>query len=174
MNYNFNIKGVLTRVWVWNDNFHTSVSVRDKKGSYERTIREDEKGRRFFTWNKERVYLDTFVVTPLIELKRKIENHEFVTSDDLVQSIVAEGVENVKFICPLNPYTVVVPEIGFGFCDGSKHKDTLCKIVETRYKVQDNYKVTMVPVEDEAVASRDFYTSDLVSLIESGFIKIVI
>ena len=51
-----------------------------------------------------------------------------------------------------------------------------CK-VEERYnrEVKQNYKLVVVPVEpDETIASSsDFYTSDMMSLIQSGYIKIV-
>ena len=59
--------------------------------------------------------------------------------------------------------------------DGSKCKDVLCKIEEDfNREVKKNYKIKVVPVvPDESVAnSDDFYTSDFVSLIRSGHIKI--
>ena len=53
MNYRYKCGNEVIRVWVWNDDFHTEVSVTDSKSnkSYGRTIREDENGK-FFTWNK--------------------------------------------------------------------------------------------------------------------------
>ena len=43
------------------------------------------------------------------ELKEKIENGEWITSDDLCQAIMTDGIENVRFIVPLNT------TCGFGF-----------------------------------------------------------
>ena len=172
MNYRYKCGNEVIRVWVWNDDFHTEVSVTDNKNNrtYDRTIREDENGK-FFTWNKNKIYLNEWIRTSMKELKEKIERKEWVTSDDLCQAILSDGIDNVRFVVPLN--TVC----GFGFfLDGNKFKDTVCKIEERwNREVKQNYKLVVVPVEpDETVASsRDFYTSDLMSLIQSGHIKIV-
>lgn len=50
MNYNYKCNNEIIRVFVWDDDFHNEVSVEDtkKRRSYNRTIREDEKGK-FFT-----------------------------------------------------------------------------------------------------------------------------
>ena len=50
MNYKYNCGNEVIRVWVWNDDFHTEVSVMDNKTkkTYERTIREDEGGKFLF------------------------------------------------------------------------------------------------------------------------------
>ena len=170
MDYKYNCGNEVIRVWVWNDDFHTEVTVTDNKTnkSYDRSIREDENGK-FFTWNKNKVYLNNWIRTSMKELKEKFERKEWVTSDDLCQAILSDGIDNVRFVVPLN--TVC----GF-FLDGNKFKDTVCKI-EERYnrEVKSNYKLTLVPVEaDETVASSDdYYTMDMVSLIQSGYIKIV-
>ena len=125
MNYRYNCGNEVVRVWVWNDDFHTEVTVTDNKTnkSYERTIREDENGR---------------------------------------------------FIVPLN--IVSVEGFGISLLDGNKTKDTVCKI-EERYnrEVKQNYKLVVVPAEpDETVASyNDYYTMDMITLIQSGYIKIV-
>ena len=56
MNYRYKCGNEEIRVFVWNDNFHTDVSVKDNKTNkiYDRTICEDENGK-FFTWNKNKV-----------------------------------------------------------------------------------------------------------------------
>ena len=60
--------------------------------------------------------------------------------------------------------------------DGNKTKETICKI-EERYnrEVKQHYKLVVIPAEpDETVAnSSEFYTSDMMSFILSGYIKIV-
>ena len=175
MNYKYKCGNEEIKVWVWNDDFHTEVSVTDNKNNriYNRTIREDENGK-FFTWNKNKVYLNDWVRTSMKELKEKIERKEWVTSDDLCQAIISDGVENVRFIVPLN--IVSVRGFGISLLDGNKTKETVCKI-EERYnrEVKQNYKLIVVPVKpDETVASYDdYYTMDMISLIQSGYIKIV-
>jgi hypothetical protein len=46
-----------------------------------------------------------------------------------------------------------------------------CEIVEDRYKVKDRYKVTMKSIY-EGFGQKNFYQSDLMSLIQSGSIKV--
>ena len=90
-------------IFVWNDDFHNKVSVEDTKTQklYDRTIREDENGK-FFTWNCNKIYLNDWIKISIKELKENIENGEWVTSYDLCQAIMTDGVENVRFIVPLN------------------------------------------------------------------------
>ena len=172
MTYKYKCGNEIIEVWTWDDEFHNKVEVRDRKTSksYKRTIREDENGK-FFTWNKHKIHLHDWVRVSLKELKEKIEHGEWVTSDDLCQAILTDGIDNARFIVPLN--TVC----GFGFfLDGNKFKDTLCKVEERwNREVKQNYKLILVPVEpDNDVASyHDYYTMDMISLIKSGHIKIV-
>lgn len=175
MYYKYKCGNKVVRVWVWNDDFHTEVTVTDNKTdkSYDRTIREDENGK-FFTWNKNKIYLNDWIRTSMKELKEKIERKEWVTSDDLCQAILSDGIENVRFIVPLN--TVSIRGFGISLFDTRKKKNTVCKIEERwNQEVKNNYKLTFVPVEpDETVVNSDaYYTMDLISLIKTGYIKIV-
>lgn len=173
MNYNYKINGEVVRVWNWNTDYHTSVEVETSQKSYKRTIRTDKNGEKFFTWNKEKVYLKDYISYSMKELKEKIEQGEHITGDILTQSILHDGIENVRLICPLHPFSVVVPELGFGICNGREYVDTLCKITEERYEVKKNYKIGVVPVDNKNVGSENYYTRDMISLIKSGRIKIV-
>ena len=173
MFYKYKCGNEVIKVFVWNNEFHSTVSVEDAKTrkSYERTIREDENGK-FFTWNRNKIYLNDWIKISMKELKEKIENGEWITSDDLCQAIMTDGIENARFIVPLNT------TCGFGFfLNGNEFKDTLCKVEERwNRKIKQNYKIVLIPVEsDESIASsRDYYTMDFVSLIKSGHIKIVV
>ena len=56
MNYRYNCGNEVVRVWVWNDDFHTEVTVTDNKTnkSYDRSIREDENGQLYgIRWNPD-------------------------------------------------------------------------------------------------------------------------
>ena len=173
MTYKYKCGNEIIRVFVWNDDFHNEVSVEDTKTrkSYDRTIREDKNGK-FFTWNRNKIYLNDWIKTSMKELKEKIKNGEWVTSDDLCQAIMTDGIENVRFVVPLNT------TCGFGFfLNGNEFKNTLCRVEERwNREIKQNYKIVLVPVEpDESIASsRDYYTMDFVSLIKSGHIKIVV
>lgn len=83
---------------------------------------------------------------------------------------MTDGIENVRFIVPLNT------RCGLFFLNGNEFKDTLCKVEERwNREIKQNYKIVLIPVEpDDSVAnSRDYYTTDFVSLIKEGYIKIV-
>lgn len=170
MYYNYKCKDKTISVFVSSNELCDCVTVTSNKKSYDRTIREDKFGK-FFTWDREKIYLDDWLRSSIKELKWKIENNIRVTSDDLCQAIMSDGIENVRFMVPLNT------TCGFGFfLDGNKFKETLCMIRESwNREVKQNYKITLVPVNpDDSVASRvDYYTMDFLSLIESGNIAIV-
>lgn len=176
MDYKYNCGNEVIRVWVWNDDFHTEVSVTDNKTNktYERTIREDE-GGKFFTWNKNKIYLDNWIRITMKELKDKIDSKEWCTSDELCQAILTDGVDNVRFIVPFN--TISMRVLGLPLADGDNFKDVLCKINEEYlHDVKQNYKLTLIPVEptEDIISCREFYISDMFSLIKSGHIKIVV
>lgn len=171
MIYKYKCGKEIIKVFVWNDDFHTEVTIEDTKTnkSYDRTIREDKNGR-FFTWNRNKIYLNDWIKISMKELKEKIEKGEWVTSDDLCQAIMTDGIDNVRFMVPLNTTG------GFFFLNGNKFKDTLCKVEERwNREIKQNYKIVLIPEKpDDSVASScDYYTTDFVSLIKEGYIKIV-
>lgn len=170
MIYKYKCGKEIIKVFVWNDNFHTEVTIEDIKTqkSYDRTIREDKNGR-FFTWNRNKIYLNDWIKISMKELKEKIEKDEWITSDDLCQAIMTDGIENARFIVPLNTMCGL-------FLNGNEFKDTLCKVEERwNREIKQNYKIVLIPEEpDNSVAcSCDYYTTDFVSLIKEGHIKIV-
>ena len=175
MDYKYNCGNEVIRVWVWNDDFHTEVSVTDNKTkkTYERTIREDE-GGKFFTWNKNKIYLDNWIRITMKELKDKIDRKEWCTDSEFCQAIMTDGVDSVRFIVPLN--TISMKVLGLPLADGDDFKDVLCKIKEDYlHEVKNNYKLQVIPVEptEDTISRREFYTGDMLGLIKSGIIKIV-
>ena len=175
MRYNFKCGDEIINTWVYGDDFHTEVTVYPSNhNSVDVPIEVDESGK-FFIWNSNKIYLNDWIKTSMKELKDKIDRNHFVSSDDLCQAILSDGIDNVRFIVPLNIKLISV--FGISLIDNDSFKNTICK-VEERYnrEVRQNYKLVLVPVEpDETVeSSRDFYTSDMISLIESGCIQIYI
>lgn len=167
MNYKYKNGSKILNVWRWDDDFHTKVVV---DGNYDVEIQEDKAGK-FFVWDERKIYINDWIRTSMRELKEKIKNGDWVTSDDLCQAILTDGIDNVRFIVPLNV------TCGFGFLlDGNKTEDTLCKVVESfNREVKNNYKIRVVPVEanEKIASSRDYYTDSMISLIKEGYIKIV-
>ncbi len=92
------------------------------------------------------------------ELKKRVENNEYMTSDELCQAILMEGIKDARFIVKMHD------------------NNMLCRVDERfNREVRQNYKLVLVPVEpnENMTVYGDFYTTDMVSLIENDSIKIV-
>lgn len=89
----------------------------------------------------------------------------------LVDLITKHGAENVFFFGPASPLHVIGP-IAY-----TNHDDPqipyLFKIVEDRYKATDGYKVGLKPLL-EGLASENFYTMDLESMIDDGRFMVLV
>lgn len=89
---------------------------------------------------------------------------------------------NIDSIKILNPQEVVVEfmtqriEFGFGgliaFTTGDHYEKVRGRIVETRYKLKEGYKITCVP-DDESYATKHFYQLDFCSMINAGIARIL-
>ena len=88
---------------------------------------------------------------------------------NLKEKIEKAGIENCMFLIPMRPVRTY-----FGLISLTSSSDpeiiVPAKITEERYKLKDNYKITLKSVYD-GFGSDHFYISDLESLIESGTIE---
>lgn len=85
----------------------------------------------------------------------------------------------MKLLFPLRPYSVVVPEMGFGLTSSSDSEEQVlmevCKYWESDTD-PNKYKVKLVPMmEDDKkrFPCEKLYSSDLVSLINQGTVSII-
>lgn len=161
MHYNYKCGNETIEVFVWTLTEgetcdRVTVNDRVKQRGFERTVHEDE-GGSFFTWNKNKIYLNDWIRIPMSEVKRRFEEDDWVTSTVLCQAILTEGVENVRFIITDND-----------------DNEVLCKIREEwNSYVKQNYKIIFVPVDESDTRKFDFYTMDLVGLLRMKIFKIV-
>lgn len=160
-------------ITVWRPTIVPTEIVRVYTGGrqYPRTIHTDHKGS-FFTWDKQKVYLDNWIRLPMKELKEQIERKKSVTAYDLCTAILSDGVDKARFIVPMN--TIAFPGI---FANGCDFKNVECRVVEEfNREVANCYKLVCVPVTPDVtvVPKREFYVLDMLSLLEDGIIKIVI
>ena len=79
------------------------------------------------------------------------------------------GVENFRCFAQMRRIEMVIPFMGISVVSDSNMTWMECKIDERHYKVEDGYKITLVPLQ-EGFAKEDFYQSDFMSLIRSGCI----
>jgi hypothetical protein len=173
MIYKYKCNDEILEVWVSPYKYHGHVTVYDKTG-HDVKIQEDEQGE-FFVWKDTNININDWIKISMKELKEMIDKKEFVTSDMLCQAILSDGIDNARFMVPLNTVSLCMFDIALIDCDN--FKDTLCKIKEEwNREVRQDYKLVLVPVEnDETVESRhEYYTSDMIQLIQEGIIKIII
>lgn len=91
-----------------------------------------------------------------------------MTTEDLFKKI--EGNPNIRFIIPMKKTGVLSP-LGLMVSSSDPDIDTVCKITEDRYKLKDNYKISLIP--EKGIGYReDYYITDFTSLINQGYIKI--
>ena len=86
-----------------------------------------------------------------------------------LQDLVNEyGVKNIRIFHPMRrlEYVGLIPGIAFR-TSSSQYEMVECEIVETRYKVDDGYKVTLKAV-DESYGLEHFYQSDLETSIHTN------
>lgn len=110
------------------------------------------------------------IIKNLNEIETISINHFFSTSD-LKKIINQKGKENIRFIAPFKTQAMLTP-LGFMTSSNDPVENVLCKITETKYKVDDWYKISLTPAEYNWY-NEEYYIEDLTSLIEKGIIKIV-
>lgn len=160
MHYKYKCGDEIIQVFVFNNEFYTKVVVEDNetRNHYKRSIREDKDGK-FFTWNRNKIYLNNWIRSSIKNLKEKVDSGKKITTDELTQAIISDGVDKVKFIVPMYD------------------KDVLCKIEETdSIQVKNNYKIILVSnnTDDDGYNTiKIYYMIDIVDLINQGIATIV-
>ena len=153
MYYNFNINGEVKRVFI-NDLAKVAM-VEEGNKQYDRTIRNDKNGD-FFTWNKCKIYLNDFEKVTVDMFNLMVDNKEWITSDTMRQMLLTEGVDNIKVYAPM-----------YVIGSGNNYDEFIeCKIV-TRWNrdPKDNYKLVLVPIDNDTYAEHDMYTMDMISFV---------
>jgi hypothetical protein len=91
---------------------------------------------------------------------------------DLKSIVKKYGKENLTFIVQMSKVHKCL------FMTYTNHDDPKesvpCKIEESRYKLEDGYKVELVPTIDGYSRRETFYQSDLESIIRDGHVKVLI
>ena len=87
---------------------------------------------------------------------------------DIQKYILKHGIDNCIFLLDFQPLHKI---LGISFTSSSDKSIYMCgKIDEKRYKIKDNYKITIKPIHN-GFANRDFYMSDLKYLIKHNIVK---
>jgi hypothetical protein len=95
-----------------------------------------------------------------------------IIKDEQFSKLASQGKVQVKL--PLKKHKPMWTPWGNLGCYDGKEKKVWCTIEEYNgFKIIENYKVRVQSI-DQNYNGRDFYTSDLVSLINSGYIEMKI
>ena len=187
MNYTFKLKDGTTLSVFWNRLFKDEVNKThgtvswwvhenpNKPGKeYVRTVRIADDGRRFFTWNKEVIYMDNFLSYTPYEIVSRLKSSQRVTPDELCGTLKKYGLGCLKvkkYVKPLEHIDFGDFSIGFEVHHSNENdKDKVWidyEFVEDRHDIESCYKLTLEPVgENKGIyPSRDYYVSDLVGLL---------
>ena len=92
------------------------------------------------------------------------------TSNWVKENILDKGIENVRFFAQMEKIEAILP---WGMAMTSANNTTWveCKIDESRYKVEEGYKLTLVSL-NKYYTYNHYYQSDFESLVKEGCILI--
>jgi hypothetical protein len=90
---------------------------------------------------------------------------------DLLEEINSRGIDKIRFFVPMHPLeSDPFDFIHYKSLNSPEHL-VECYISEERYKISENYKITLVAV-DEQYGYESYYICDLESLIQSDIVFI--
>lgn len=81
------------------------------------------------------------------------------------------GIENFRCFAQMGFIEEVIPCFGLAMISGDKQTWVECCIDESRYKIEDDYKITLKSLDPRAY-KEDYYQSDFMSLVKSGHILV--
>ena len=173
------------RLFLWNDilegkDFRTSTEgqVMQQDGKYNSRdisfpIKKDKEGKFFFEFGTEKKYIDDFDYMTVKELitKMKISDDTRPVTQEEIWATLMKDTDNVGMLLKVSPLDKFALSFGIGLYSPNVEKDPvmLCVPTEKKYnKSSWSYKITFEVADEQlrdSYASKDFYFSDLVSLL---------
>ncbi len=159
MYFKYDIDGSIHNVWV--SPYRKTVDVYDGKIEHTCDIVDNH-----FTYRGHKIDLDDFISFSVDDFNEKLRSsNEFITSDDLISTILAEGIKNIVFIVPMIPITKYENDVAY---------PKRCVIDETNYALRDNNKIEFLVCDDDyrddVVSRRSFNIDDVISLMKDEII----
>ena len=173
------------RLFLWDDilegkNLRTSTEgqVMQNDGKYNSKdisfpIKKDKEGKFFFEFGTEKKSIDNFdymSVNELITRMRVSDEKRPVTQEEIWATFM-KNTDNVGLLLKVSPLDKFALSFGIGLYSPNAEKDPimLCVPTEKRYNKSNwSYKITFEVADEQlrdSYASKDFYFSDLVSLL---------
>ena len=186
MYYNFDVAGKELKVFYSEfinprENTSGTVSVyKNENGrckEFIRTVRLDHNGREFFTWNHNKIYMDSFKAMTPEELIKK-SKYVCLRSENICHTLMRYGRDSIKIQILTKKKEVF--DFG-GFVISFTTRSNMDKpsdfswvdyeVVDDYDSIKQCYKLTLKPVSDEdkeMYPTERFYISDLLSLIHKN------
>ena len=166
MRYKFN-KDTDKELEIWSSVYLPDLKKNDiitiwddlKEKDIYRTIRKDNKGL-FFTWNKEKYYINDYYKYTKEDIVNAINNKN-LQDDMFTQGIINYGVDKI---------VIKVPEKMYDYNYGSMKKLIDSKIKEyNSFKISDNYKINTISNDGR---KENWYIINLIIFLIEGICKI--
>ncbi|WCF11504.1 hypothetical protein NDS46_31600 (plasmid) [Paenibacillus thiaminolyticus] len=149
-----------------------TVHVDFGRGFSAKKVYTNGAGESYFLWNKSRMYFEYLREYTMESIQERLDNKKHIMSYELILAIINDGINHVRFICPCNKRSKA-DIFGLGVFT-SETENVACKIHEENWKLEDNYKISIIPeFQEYQYAGRDYYIEDFLSLLKSGHIKIL-
>lgn len=148
-----------------------------KHKEYIRTVRMDEDGREFFTWDKEKVFMDEFFALAPKKLMEKYQNNDrSVYGDDLCNTLEKYGIESLFLKIKEKSLTqvrfgnhMIGIQVESSMDSEEDYNWVTYKFIEEYNRMpKDGYKLKLVPADKELYdlyPKKDYYVDDLSELI---------
>ncbi|WP_097005279.1 hypothetical protein [Lacrimispora amygdalina] len=185
MNYEFKLSnGEILRVF-YNDLFKDEIKKtnglvsfwlnnNNKNKEYLRTVRYEDDNKKFFTWNREKIFMDDFLAFTPQELVEKFKNKdEHINSEDLCHTLEKYGIDSLRMLIKVERNSFGSFSLRFKTTSNMETDEDYTwveyKFVEDYLRMpQDGYKLKLIPSKDkeyELYSNEDFYVGDLCRLI---------
>lgn len=184
MNYSFKMENGKKLEVYYNDlfvdekeNVYGNVSFYENGKEYTRTVRGDQGKRTFFTWDKEKVYMDSFEAYSPEELVSAFSSgDEHISGNDLCHTLEKYGIDSLHMLIKTKKLdilcfgdVIIKVETSSPF-DKEENFSWIEYEFSEEYlrRPQDGYKLKLIPAHDgekEIYPKEDFYVTDLAGLI---------
>lgn len=153
--------------------FSICISSVDQYREAVRTVRYDEDGKKFFTWNKKRIYIDDFLAYSPEELVEKItkDKKSALFGDSICKTLLKYGMDSLSMEIKQNPLDYFdFGGVKIGFRSSRVDEKSLVWVPyhfvkEFNRNPEDCYKLRLDP-DVEGYPQEDYYIEDLISMLK--------
>lgn len=188
----FNIDGVKKNAWLSIDNIRKDISFEDERDGmldiyYD--VKTNSDGKPYFEYKNKIYYIHDMEKYSMADLSKQIQDNlskksnKYITERDFILAMLYDGPWNTRFLVEMPVPDTIVPMLNIALI-GDKTTRVPCKLRKqfnsephNGYKLAFEVDVDMLPSDvaeqEQYIATRRTYTSDIFSMIKSGDIEIL-